>query len=106
MALPRPFGVGAYGVGPYSRYVDVYVDVGGASLLLFGARAIGSQRILHAEGLSQIVFDAWTEHLDRTWMLPPPGEGGTWTPAEPCEPGTWDAADACSTGSWAPKRTT
>lgn len=104
MALPRPFGVGPYSAGPYSRYADVFVDVGGASLLLFGVKAFGAQRILHAEAVSQIVFDAWTEHLDRNWFFPPPCEPGTWAPADPCETGGWDAVPSCSTGTWAPKR--
>ena len=82
MPAPRPFGVGPYGEGPYSRYVGQVYVVGGATLLTFGAKAASPLRIQQREAASQILFDAWVERLDENWTLPAPCKPGTWAPLE------------------------
>jgi hypothetical protein len=123
-------------------------ELAGRSSLTFSLRALGLGREVHAGGasqivwqahakaavvfkpwaLSQILFDAWAEHLTRSWMLPPPCEPGIWTPADPCTAGSWSASggvpssswvtaapcavgvweapEACSAGVWKPRRLT
>jgi hypothetical protein len=55
-------------------------EVGGASSLSFNARAKGADRIIRPWALTQIIFDAWSEHLTPSWAAPPPCVPGEWTP--------------------------
>ena len=102
MPAPRPFGVGPYGTGPYSRYTGAIYDAGGRCTLLFGAKAQGASIIIQPWAVGAIYFDAWAEHFDGSWILPPACEPGTWTPGAPCETGSWTAPGGCSAGSWRP----
>lgn len=140
MPAPRPFGVGPYGTGHYSRYTGALYEIGGRCTLLFGghaapyriarvagrtdirfslhatialqldaagatqiawsARALGATRVIRPQALSQILFDAWAEHLVPSWQLPAPCEPGEWNEADPCEQGAWSAPDVPASGGW------
>jgi hypothetical protein len=80
MPSPRPYGRGPYGTGPYSRYGGTLYEVGGATEVVFGARALGVNRVVLPAALSQIAWDVWTEHLMPTWAEPDPCSTGTWAP--------------------------
>jgi len=105
MALPRPFGRGPYGAGPYSRNRAVVYEVGGISVLSFDASGAAAL--------------AWA-HIAANSI-------GLWTPTAPCggaSPDTrgysdgsyssgpwpggvnppWRPLDACHTGTWNKQR--
>jgi hypothetical protein len=116
----RPYGIRAYGTGPYSRYgVGNTYLVGAAtgitftphavlhatiqpmavSSISFGAWVRGSQATLQPAAVSGIVFSAWT-HMTLSWAALGPCETGTWQPAAPCEGGAWQPPAGCSAGTW------
>jgi hypothetical protein len=104
MAIPRPYGRGLYGTGPYSRYGGNVWEVGGATSIAFNVTSQGVQLVIQPWAVTAILWDVWSEHLAPNWMLPAPCEPGVWTPADPCEAGAWAAPGPCSTGTWSTKR--
>jgi hypothetical protein len=122
-AIPgRPFGIGAYGVGPYSVYgagVGNVFRVQGRtgvvfslslprppyvlllrtnSSLVFNVRA-GLQTIYSVAAMSRIVFSVSAE-LTFAWEDAAPCGAGAWQPAGPCRESLWQPLDVCGDGTW------
>lgn len=103
MPAPRPFGVGPYGVGLYSRYRGAIYECGGASSVSFDAILRGVTRIRAAEAVTQIVFSTHAL-LAWSWVGWAPCAPGGWEATPPCGSGAWLPPGACSEGVWAPTR--
>ena len=116
----RPYGIGLYGTGPYSRYgANVYdlqgrtglqfaahaaeprltFTVAAASSIVFVPAATSPQLIFQPQAVSGLVFSL-TAELQFDWNSWQPCEPGAWQPAVPCEGGGWLPPGGCGSGSW------
>lgn len=68
------------------------LEAHGATGITFSVAALGVQRIIGAEAISQIAFNAWAFSA-LTWDI---------VGVCPCEPGEWTDADDCLPGLWVP----
>lgn len=103
MALPRPFGVGPYGTGLYSRYAGTIHDLAGVSGLTWANRALGLTRLINPQAISEIRWSVAAQ-LDLSWVGWRPCVPGSWAAAEPCEDGAWQMPGPCTPGAWQPVR--
>ena len=78
--MSRPFGIGPYGTGLYSR------DGAGPAPY-------------DVAGMTQIVFSV-SAPLELTWPGWAPCMPGGWAATDGCAPGTWTAPGVCGSGSW------
>jgi len=131
-APPRPYGVGRYGTGAYSRYSGEVFIVGGACDLAFTVVARGVQRSLPLQARSAITWSVWAPlrlahtFLGRssiswsvrclgvtritqpqaassiTWSVWASHSALSWAVYAPCVPGAWGGSDPCLAGAWSP----